>query len=282
MWTFPGDATHLGYGTGPNVPDGLAAKVITAGEFHNVVIKSGGILAAWGGPHTHTATVGTAVIDAINNLHPEGFRAVSAGDEYTVALTTNGELVAWGQRTESGQTDVPSDASGFLAVSAGQYHAVAIKSDGHLIGWGQDYYGCAGGYNPNNSYRWGTFPDSHPPYKEVSCGYASTVAIRDDANSTIDAWGDDGSQLTSTPHEHGVHHLAQGQSFFYAAAILVANVCYANCDGSTSPPILNASDFSCFQQRFASGDTRADCDSDGALTAFDFECFNAYFTGGCP
>ena len=29
--------------------------------------------------------------------------------------------------------------------------------------------------------------------------------------------------------------------------------CYANCDGSTQPPILNILDFACFQSRFAQG-----------------------------
>jgi len=29
--------------------------------------------------------------------------------------------------------------------------------------------------------------------------------------------------------------------------------CYANCDGSTVPPILNVADFTCFLQKFAAG-----------------------------
>ena len=31
--------------------------------------------------------------------------------------------------------------------------------------------------------------------------------------------------------------------------------CYANCDGSTSQPILNVNDFICFQAKFAAGCT---------------------------
>jgi len=30
-------------------------------------------------------------------------------------------------------------------------------------------------------------------------------------------------------------------------------VCYANCDGSFTPPALNVNDFICFQSRFAAG-----------------------------
>ncbi len=38
---------------------------------------------------------------------------------------------------------------------------------------------------------------------------------------------------------------------------------YANCDGSTVPPILNVNDFICFQNRFAARDPWADCDAQG-------------------
>jgi len=33
----------------------------------------------------------------------------------------------------------------------------------------------------------------------------------------------------------------------------LASECYANCDGSTNPPLLTINDFVCFQQRFAAG-----------------------------
>src|SRR5262245_54852489 len=45
---------------------------------------------------------------------------------------------------------------------------------------------------------------------------------------------------------------------FWAAGGPVA--CYANCDGSTVPPVLNVADFACFLNRFAAGDSYANCD----------------------
>lgn len=60
--------------------------------------------------------------------------------------------------------------------------------------------------------------------------------------------------------------------------------CYANCDASTAPPILNANDFQCYLSRYAAGDLWADCDhSTGhpALTANDFICFLNVFASGC-
>jgi probable HAF family extracellular repeat protein len=61
--------------------------------------------------------------------------------------------------------------------------------------------------------------------------------------------------------------------------------CYANCDASTTPPVLNINDFVCFQTRFAAGDSRANCDGSTTapiLTINDFVCFQTRFAAGCP
>ncbi|MEX2219702.1 MAG: hypothetical protein WD749_13195 [Phycisphaerales bacterium] len=61
--------------------------------------------------------------------------------------------------------------------------------------------------------------------------------------------------------------------------------CYANCDNSTAPPILNVADFSCFLQRFAAADPYANCDNSTApptLNVADFSCFLQKFAAGCP
>ncbi len=60
--------------------------------------------------------------------------------------------------------------------------------------------------------------------------------------------------------------------------------CYANCDASTTAPVLNVLDFSCFLNRFAAGDTYTNCD--GSTTApilniLDFSCFLNAFARGC-
>jgi hypothetical protein len=61
--------------------------------------------------------------------------------------------------------------------------------------------------------------------------------------------------------------------------------CYANCDGSTVPPVLNISDFICFQARFAANDPLANCDGSvipPVLNINDFICFTNAFAAGCP
>ena len=61
--------------------------------------------------------------------------------------------------------------------------------------------------------------------------------------------------------------------------------CYANCDGSTTAPILNVNDFVCFQTKFAAGDSGANCDGSTivpVLNVNDFVCFQQKYAAGCP
>jgi hypothetical protein len=60
--------------------------------------------------------------------------------------------------------------------------------------------------------------------------------------------------------------------------------CYANCDGSTTEPILNVADFTCFLSKFAAGDPYANCDgstTEPILNVADFTCFLSKFAAGC-
>lgn len=57
--------------------------------------------------------------------------------------------------------------------------------------------------------------------------------------------------------------------------------CYANCDGSSGNPLLTANDFSCFLNKYATGDSYANCDGVGGLTANDFSCFLNAYAAGC-
>lgn len=64
----------------------------------------------------------------------------------------------------------------------------------------------------------------------------------------------------------------------------VVPACSANCDASTALPFLNVNDFTCFNNLFASGDTRANCDASTTppvLNVNDFTCFLNQFSAGC-
>jgi WD40 repeat protein len=70
----------------------------------------------------------------------------------------------------------------------------------------------------------------------------------------------------------------------YSGLVYIASgapPCYANCDNSTGSPQLTANDFSCFLNRYVSGESYADCDGVGGLTANDFACFLSAYVTGC-
>jgi hypothetical protein len=74
-------------------------------------------------------------------------------------------------------------------------------------------------------------------------------------------------------------------SNFYVDDVAIVSACYANCDGSTTSPVLTAADFTCFLTAFRNGDSYANCDgstTSPTLTAADFTCFLAAFRVGCP
>jgi hypothetical protein len=81
---------------------------------------------------------------------------------------------------------------------------------------------------------------------------------------------------------------ATGSGFAILAATLSypgGSACYANCDNSTTAPVLNVQDFSCFLTKYASGDSYANCDNSTTqpvLNVQDFSCFLTKYASGCP
>jgi hypothetical protein len=80
----------------------------------------------------------------------------------------------------------------------------------------------------------------------------------------------------------------------FVGTLEVCGGCYPNCDGSTTPPILNVEDFTCFINEFAQAATLpheqqvthyANCDGSTTppvLNVEDFTCFINAFAAGCP
>jgi Regulator of chromosome condensation (RCC1) repeat len=83
-----------------------------------------------------------------------GVTAISAGEEHSLALLSNGTVMAWGsnvyeQLGDGTETDrkVPvavSGLSGVTAISAGGGHSLALLSNATVMAWGSDAYGQLG------------------------------------------------------------------------------------------------------------------------------------------
>jgi hypothetical protein len=80
----------------------------------------------------------------------------------------------------------------------------------------------------------------------------------------------------------GLYDYAAGAESFDNFVLSAA--CYANCDASTTAPVLNVLDFNCFLNRFSAGDSYANCDGSTTapvLNVLDFNCFLNRFSAGC-
>ena len=68
-----------------------------------------------------------------------GFIAISTHYSHSLAVRTDGSIVAWGNN-DFGQLDVPAPNTGFVAVAAGVTFSIGLKSDGSVVMWGQLRY----------------------------------------------------------------------------------------------------------------------------------------------
>ena len=58
-------------------------------------------------------------------------RAIAAGSEHCLALTTDGRVLSWGNAEPP-----PENLRDVTAIAAGTFVSLALLSDGSVVGWG--------------------------------------------------------------------------------------------------------------------------------------------------
>ena len=81
---------------------------------------------------------GTGYLDFPSELEGKKIVQISSGITFSVALTDDGKVYAWGKDTD-GATDVPSNlGTNVVKIAAGDRHVVALTDSGEVIGWGKN------------------------------------------------------------------------------------------------------------------------------------------------
>ena len=86
---------------------------------------------AWGDNRKGQSTVPTELGQVVS---------VAAGERHSLALKSDGTVVAWGAN-DRGQSTVPAGLSNVVAIAAGWWHSLALKADGTVVGWGSNGVG---------------------------------------------------------------------------------------------------------------------------------------------
>jgi alpha-tubulin suppressor-like RCC1 family protein len=201
-------AGELGNGTlvGSTVPVavGSTAQVtsVAIGGRHDLALLSDGTVQAWGddtfgelGNGVASANNDTVLPTAVPGL--TGVSAVAAGDEDSLALLSNGTVMAWGAngagqlgdgKKRGSSVPVPvAGLTGVTAIAAGARFNLALRSDGTVMAWGDNGWGQLGN---------GTVTASDVPVKVASLTDVTAIAagaqhaLAVESDGTVSSWGD--------------------------------------------------------------------------------------------
>jgi alpha-tubulin suppressor-like RCC1 family protein len=202
----------LGNGTTTNsdvpvkvkLPKGTAVMAVSGGCYHALALTSTGHVLAWG--YNAEGQLGNATTTnserPVKVTLPKGTKvtAVAAGCYHSMALTSTGTVLAWGDNSHgelgngtTTQSDVPvkvklPKGTKVTALSSGYYSSYALTSTGSVLAWGYNEYGMLGT---------GTTTDSDRPVKvklprgtrvtAVAAGGEYTLALT--SKGSVLAWG---------------------------------------------------------------------------------------------
>uniref|UniRef100_A8LWT2 Regulator of chromosome condensation, RCC1 n=1 Tax=Salinispora arenicola (strain CNS-205) TaxID=391037 RepID=A8LWT2_SALAI len=161
-WGQLGDGTTTNRNTpvAVDLPTGTTITAIAAGKSHSLAVTSAGTMLAWGlnsagqlGDGTTTNRNTPVAVDL-----PTGttITAIAAGNGHSLALTSAGTMLAWGENTwgqlGDGTTtnrntpvtvDLPTGTT-ITALAGGGGHSLAVTSTGTMLAWGFNFWGQLG------------------------------------------------------------------------------------------------------------------------------------------
>ena len=187
------------------------AQFLSMGLYHWTAVKSDGTVDARGTTNDRGQTTVPVGLGSV--------AAIEAGGDMTLALRTDGTVIAWGDNSY-GAASVPVGLTGVVAVSTGGYHSLALRADGTVRAWGDNSSGAtsvpaglinvvavAAGTRHSLALKsdgtvvsWGyqnAVPSNLTGVIAISAGQDNSLALK--ADGTVVAWGDDGDGKSTVP-----------------------------------------------------------------------------------
>ena len=198
------------------IPPGTKITQIAAGGSHSLALSSTGQLYAWGqnsdGQLGNGTTTSSSVPVAVAaGAIPPGTKItqIAAGGDHSLALSSTGQLYAWGDNTfgELGNGTTASSSvpvavapganplgTKITEIAAGGIHSLALSSAGQLYAWGLNGDGQLGdGTTTNSSVPVAVASGAIPPgttFTQIVAGAMQSMALS--SAGEVYAWGQNG------------------------------------------------------------------------------------------
>jgi alpha-tubulin suppressor-like RCC1 family protein len=177
-------------------------KQVALGYLHTAAIKTDGTLWTWG-DNTYGELGDNTIVKKSSPVQTisggTNWKQVTLGYLNNAAIKTNGTLWTWGDNTwgQLGDNTIVSKSSpvqtiaggtNWKQVASGKLHVGAIKTDGTLWMWGYNgNYGELGDNTVVNKSSPVQTIAGGTNWKQISCGFSVSVAIKTDG--TLWSWG---------------------------------------------------------------------------------------------
>ncbi|MFC7863359.1 Ig-like domain repeat protein [Streptomyces murinus] len=189
---------------GVHLPAGTTVTALAGGGDFSLAVTSDGRVLAWGNNSSGQLGDGTTTdrTTPVEVHLPTGttVTAVAAGLSHSLALTSDGRVLAWGynafgqlgdgtttERLTPVEADLPIGTT-VTALSAGAYFSLAVTSDGGALAWGYNLFGQLGDGTTTNR---ATPVEVHLPagtsVTSVAGGGFHSLAVTTDGRAL--AWG---------------------------------------------------------------------------------------------